>query len=74
MDKQSNIFPHRQNEDGSWDTICTMCFATVATRPHEAALAKEEAAHTCSHLRQPEIDPTHKGYLHPKWRIDSATR
>jgi hypothetical protein len=71
MRKQSNIFPHRKNQDGSWDAICTTCFATAATSSHEAALAQEEATHICSHLTQPEIINTHKTYLHPRWLIDS---
>ena len=78
MRKQSNIFPHRKNRDGSWDAICTLCFATVATRPHEAALAQEEAAHICFHLARPEVTPAPepnprtipKIYLHPRWRTE----
>jgi hypothetical protein len=72
MRKQSNIFPHRKNQDGSWDTICTVCFCTVATRPHESALAQEEAAHICPHLARPEVVSAEsliqKVFLHPRWR------
>ena len=71
MRNQSNIFPHRKNKDGSWDAICTTCFATIATSSHEGGLAQEEATHICSHLSQPEITYSHKTYLHPRWLIDS---
>jgi hypothetical protein len=75
MRKQSNIFPHRKNQDGSWDTICTVCFGTVATRSHESALAQEEEVHICPHLTRPEIvlapGPIQKIFLHPRWRTAS---
>ena len=38
---------HRRNHDGSFDTICTICFATVARSKSEAALAEYERNHTC---------------------------
>jgi hypothetical protein len=40
-------FPHRQNRDGSFDSICTICFATVATVIGESELARHEEAHIC---------------------------
>jgi hypothetical protein len=41
------IFPHRHNSDGSYDSICTRCFATVATAQNESELAFHESAHVC---------------------------
>jgi hypothetical protein len=38
-------FPHRQNADGSFDSICSECFRTVATASTEAGLEAEERAH-----------------------------
>jgi hypothetical protein len=40
-------FPHRQNRDGSFDSICTQCFAAVATAATEAELKVAESAHDC---------------------------
>lgn len=40
-------FPHRHNEDGSHDSICTVCLATVATVQNEWELAGHESAHVC---------------------------
>ena len=40
-------FPHRQNPDGSFDSICPKCFRTVATRQNEADLAQAERDHVC---------------------------
>jgi hypothetical protein len=43
--KQS--FPHRFNANGSHDSICTMCLATVATVQNESELAGHESTHVC---------------------------
>ena len=40
-------FPHRQNPDGTHDSICTQCFATVATVGNEDELSARESAHVC---------------------------
>ena len=42
-----SIYPHRHNQDGSYDSICTTCYATVASSSDEASLAEHESAHTC---------------------------
>ena len=31
-------FPHRRNHDGTYDSICSSCFMTIATREVEAEL------------------------------------
>jgi len=41
-------FPHRHNADGSCDSICTLCFQTVATARIEANLLHHEQSHKCS--------------------------
>jgi hypothetical protein len=41
------LYPHRQNYDGSFDSICRTCFATVGHASHEAMLAELEKIHTC---------------------------
>jgi hypothetical protein len=40
--------PHRRNRDGSWDSICLTCFATVATTPTELGLAEADRIHVCA--------------------------
>jgi hypothetical protein len=44
------MFPHRHNPDGTIDSICIRCFATIATEYDEADLRKVEEAHICSGL------------------------
>lgn len=41
-------FPHRSNFDGTFDSICIECFATVATDFDESKLAAHESAHVCN--------------------------
>ena len=46
--KALNIgFVHRHNRDGTHDSICTVCLATVATVQREWELADCESAHVC---------------------------
>ncbi len=40
-------FPHRHNKDGSHDSICILCFATIASVQNEADLAQHEQNHIC---------------------------
>ena len=40
-------FPHRQNRDGSHDSICILCYAIVASVQNEADLAQHEQDHVC---------------------------
>jgi hypothetical protein len=40
-------FPHRHNADGSHNSICTVCLATVATVQTECELVSHESAHVC---------------------------
>jgi hypothetical protein len=41
-------FPHRQNSDGSYDSICMVCFATVGSNKSEDALDWVERSHVCN--------------------------
>jgi hypothetical protein len=43
-------FPHRRNNDGSYDSICTECFVTIATAKDESQLAGAEGTHVCNPL------------------------
>jgi hypothetical protein len=49
-------FPHRLNDDGTIDSICDSCFATVATATVEADLESLEATHLC--------EPSRVAYYH----------
>lgn len=40
-------FAHRFNRNGTTDTICRQCLATVATATWEAELERAERAHAC---------------------------
>jgi hypothetical protein len=40
-------FPHRQNKDGSFDSICTRRYGTVATVAEEWELSCCESKHIC---------------------------
>jgi hypothetical protein len=44
-------FPHRYNIDGSYDSICTVCFITIAKVRNEYELAQSEADHICDSIR-----------------------
>jgi hypothetical protein len=47
MHGQSPRFPHRHNPNGSYDSICRICFATVGTDMTEEELVEAEFRHTC---------------------------
>lgn len=47
----SSRFPHRTNPDGTIDSICPHCFATIGTSTWEADLESIEAAHVCDPAR-----------------------
>ncbi len=53
-------FSHRQNRDGSFDSICPRCFRTVATRSTESLLARDEFRHICLDW---ELDDGRKTHL-----------
>jgi hypothetical protein len=40
-------FPHRRNLNGSFDSICSVCFKTVGTTDSEAKLHLMESTHVC---------------------------
>jgi len=46
-DKILCIYPHRMNAGGSFDSICPLCFRTIASAKTEAALVKAEEKHVC---------------------------
>jgi hypothetical protein len=64
-------YPHRQNRDGSFDSICLKCLLTIATARNEADLAKYDKNHICipSVLSQRAFDRAHErtGSYGMKW-------
>jgi hypothetical protein len=46
-----NPFRHRRNDNGSYDSICIHCFATVGSSVAEEKLEEGEKRHVCN----PEI-------------------
>jgi hypothetical protein len=40
-------YPHRHNRDGSFDSICTTCFATIGHTQFESDLTDAEQYHSC---------------------------
>jgi hypothetical protein len=47
MGSEPEQFPHRQNRNGTYDSICPKCYRTVGTRNVESDLAAEERVHIC---------------------------
>ena len=47
MSDKVTMYPHRRNEEGSYDSICRACFATVVRGKAENELAAYEEAHIC---------------------------
>lgn len=41
------MYTHRRNADGTVDTICHKCYATVTNRPSEAGLDASEHEQVC---------------------------
>jgi hypothetical protein len=42
-----HTFRHRENLDGTWDSICMRCYATAAHSHEHAALGHAELRHHC---------------------------
>lgn len=47
MDTRIPFYPHRQNTNGSFDSICLKCFATVANANDVTELNSYEKKHIC---------------------------
>jgi hypothetical protein len=43
----SREYAHRQNTDGTFDSICLSCFLTVSSANSEFELAEAETQHSC---------------------------
>jgi hypothetical protein len=54
-------FRHRENQDGSWDSICLRCYLTAAHSYSEQPLLSVESEHCCDEsnwLFQQAANPT----------------
>jgi hypothetical protein len=47
VDLNTKVFVHRRNDDGTCDSICIICYRTVATAVDESALTVAEDRHVC---------------------------
>jgi hypothetical protein len=45
---KSRIYPHHQNKDGSYESICLTCFLTISHANTETELKLQEEAHLCA--------------------------
>lgn len=50
MPDRISLFPHRQNRDGTYDSICRLCFATVGNGKTEEELEEVEKKHVCERI------------------------
>ena len=46
-DAPSDLFSHRHNANGTHDSICRRCYATIATEHDQDDLLAQEAGHVC---------------------------
>lgn len=51
-------YHHRKEQDGTYSSICPVCFMTVATRSSEEELKQDEQQHLCKRPISPD----------PRWR------
>lgn len=51
LSQSHHRFFHRENRDGTFDSICGECFATVASDQFKANLTKAEKNHVCAAWR-----------------------
>ena len=49
-------YPHRVNHDGTIDSICPRCFATIGSSTCEADLERLESRHVCEAARLRHYD------------------
>jgi hypothetical protein len=51
-----NGYVHWVRFDGSYDSICSECLATIANAPDEAGLVEPEKIHVCDSPARTEVD------------------
>ncbi len=55
MKKPQKPHPHRHNSDGSFDSICSVCYRTIASKATEGELLAAEDEHVCSGVPVPPV-------------------
>jgi hypothetical protein len=50
-----SVFAHRNNPDGTIDSICRECLLTIASSQWEADLERAESSHKCDPHRVEEL-------------------
>jgi hypothetical protein len=58
-------FPHRTNPDGTIDSICLRCFATIGNAHSETRLEQMEADHLCDRAQLLYFDEAAAGAKQP---------
>lgn len=56
-------FAHRKNDNGTVDSICRNCFATIGTELSEIALGECEARHKCDEFAREEERKRREGFI-----------
>jgi hypothetical protein len=51
-------FLRRRNEDGTFDSICLLCFRTAASAPEELERSSLERRHACDAVRREFVSDT----------------
>ena len=52
---QTATFHHRQNDNGTFDSICPYCYLTIACEKDEQHLFLDERFHECDPIRLFEL-------------------
>ncbi len=68
------LYPHRHNANGSYDSICTECFATVATTETEDQLFLPELDHVCDPVRHFYVRQGRRSLDAPQFRSEAVGR
>jgi hypothetical protein len=55
----TSAFRHRENLDGTWDSICLRCYGTAAHTHAAALLDAAESGHCCNEVSWMYKDPAH---------------
>ena len=53
-------FPHRHNLDGTYDSICPECLATIGTAQKEEDLNQAESRHACDPVNTYRVSQGHR--------------
>ena len=67
-------FRHRENLDGTWDSICMRCYATAAHTHREILLSPAESEHRCDEASWAFKEPTRVSVISPTPKLSSFRR